>query len=313
MVRFGFTGKGTQRWRCASCGVSGIRTRSDNRERIWRARLAVWLTNPETLTKQSKRWHMSRWTARRALSFVQRQEPHTPLLSLEDKALVLDATVLAPDLVVLIARTPDDTGLAWHFAEQECYESWEAFLARLADTPRGVVSDAQKGLKKAIRERFSHVPVQRCMIHVMRLALSWITQRPKTMAGRTLRVMVTALPRVWSEDAARAWTALFLRWYAHHSSFLSERTPSPDGRISWFTHKKLRQAVSLLRRSIPELFTYCVFPGIPRTTNHVEGGINAGIAEVIGRHRGLASTQKKTAVALFLSKRRGKKSTRNAP
>lgn len=226
---------------------------------------------------------------------------------------MLDATVLAPDLIVLIARTPDDNGLAWHFAERECYKSWEVLLSRLADTPRGIVSDAQKGLKKAIRERFPNLPAQRCMAHVIRLALAWLTQRPKTSAGRTLRVLVTALPRVWSEDEARAWTALFLRWYIHHRPFLSERTASPDGHASWFTHKKLRQVVSLLRRSIPELFTYCIYPNIPRTTNHIEGGINAGIAEVVSRHRGLSSTQKKTAAALFLSKRRARKTTRNAP
>ncbi len=310
-MRFGFTNAGVQRWRCGVCCVSGTRVRPDNRPRIWKVRLTAWLTNPETLTKQSNRWGVDRRTANRGFASLWAREIPAPFLSVEDKALVLDATSIAPDLVVLIARTPDDGGLSWRFAERESYESWRALLSRVADTPRGVVSDAQKGLKKAIRERFPDVPVQRCMIHVMRRALAWITKRPKTEAGRTLRVMVTAVPRVWSEYEARAWTNLFLRWCIQYQHFLSERTVSVDGRSAWYTHRKLRQTSSLLRRSIPELFTYTIFPGIPRTTNHVEGGINAGVAEVIRRHRGLSSTQKKTAVALFLSKRRGRKSTRN--
>jgi len=311
MVRFGFTSKGTQRWRCMSCGVSGIRIRPDNHLRIWRARLALWLTNPETLTTQSKRWHINRRTSHRAFTSLWKEELHAPLLSLEDKALVLDATALAPDLVALIARTPDDGGLSFEFAEQESYESWKHLLSRLADTPRAVVSDAQKGLKKAIRERFPGVPIQRCLMHVMRLALAWITKRPQTAAGKTLRVLVKAMSHVWSEYEARVWTTWFLRWCIHYQCFLAERTMGADGCTSWWTHRKLRQTSSLLRRSIPELFTYTVFPGIPRTTNHVEGGINAGIAEVISRHRGLTSAQKKTAVALFLNKRQMKKSTRN--
>lgn len=265
----------------------------------------------ENLSAHCRRWRVSRRTASRALRETEVSAPPSPLLSVADKALVLDATELSSSLVALIARTPDDGGIAWAFAERENYTAWHSFLSRIADTPRGIVSDAQKGLKKAVRERFPEVSAQRCVFHLIRLACAWITRRPKTVAGKQLRTIVVSLTRIWSDEEARQWTVMFLRWYEHYRSFLAERTVSLDGRSSWLTHRKLAQAASLVRRSIPELFTYCTMPGLPRTTNHVEGGINAGIAELMRRHRGISLTQKKTAVALFLSKRRGKVATRN--
>jgi len=59
--------------------------------------------------------------------------------------------------------------------------------------PCCVVGDGQKGLLKAVREVFPRAKVQRCVVHVHRQAMAWLTRNPKTDAGRELRQLVSAL------------------------------------------------------------------------------------------------------------------------
>ncbi|MFC1521089.1 hypothetical protein ACFL6Y_01640 [Elusimicrobiota bacterium] len=63
---------------------------------------------------------------------------------------------------------------------------------------------------------------------------------------------------------------------------------------------------------MPNLFVFLDFKGFPKTTNHIEGGINSRLKELLHRHRGLNIERKKVLVAYFLSNKNGfKKPTRN--
>jgi len=109
------------------------------------------------------------------------------------------------------------------------------------------------------------------------------------------------------------WTKLLKRWDKRHVAFLGEKTLNPETRRKWYTHRKLRAARSLVFNALPDLFHYTTRKHIPNTTNHVEGGINAPLKELLGRHRGITAAQKEFLVSQFLYARRKPKSpTRNA-
>lgn len=165
--------------------------------------------------------------------------------------------------------------------------------------PRAIVSDHQKGLRSAVSFVFPGVLHQRCQAHIIRQALTWTTKRPKTLAGKTLRALVLRLSSIEREDDALLWTATLHRWHEHFKPFLAEKTEGPNGRRP-FTHRYLRRAAALMLGCVPEAFTFLIAPSVPKTSNHVEGGINSPLKEHLKRHRGLPPERQRALVAFFL-------------
>lgn len=244
--------------------------------------------------RQVSREHLSR-----CLHGVWHDAPLVAVIDADDDVLVLDALTVGNGVVCLL-RTVERPRVAWHFAAIENADGWYAALGQVRGTPRVMVSDQQKGLRLGAKLRFPDVPHQRCLAHIIRQAGAWITKHPKTPAGRTLRIILRHLSSVQSEQEARAWSALFERWHAHFKDFINEKTEGHSGR-RWYTHRYLRKAVSLLKGAIPGMFTFTVTPRTPRTSNHVEGGLNAQLSEHLQRHRGLPPERQRALVAFFLT------------
>lgn len=228
------------------------------------------------------------------------------------RILILDGTFIhRRALMVLIARTGEGV-VYWQFAPYESADTWGTLMRRLPH-PLAVVCDGQKGLLKQIKASWPATALQRCHFHVSKLARRHLTMRPKTEAGQEIKALLHLLPKVRALRGAQAWRTAYERWEKRYESFLAERTHYHDGVRArwWYTHRNLRGVRSLVRGALPHLFTYLRVPGVPNTTNHVEGGINAAIAEALRLHRGLRLHQKKTLVSLLLAEmNRRKKATR---
>ena len=314
MRRFGFTAAGTQRWECVLCRTTGVKKRRDNVSRLWSSRFVPWLTGSERLFMLRRRWKVSYETVRRHFEPLWMRPPlphHVELTTAS--VLILDATALVSrHLVVLVARTPKGV-VAWRFGERESYVEWGKLLDSLHGKPCAVVCDGQKGLEKAVFERWPDIFLQRCTAHVERQALVWLTRKPKTDAGRELRSLVLLLSNVRDRRKADAWIHAFESWCDRRSEFLAEHTPHPfNPRRWWYTHRKLRAVRSLLKNSAPFLFTWILVPGVPRTTNHVEGGINSRLKDLFRIHRGISPQKKIALTAWYLYHRQSeRKSTRN--
>lgn len=224
------------------------------------------------------------------------------------RTLILDGMrIHGRPLVVLVAFV-DQGRVCWSFAAQEDTAAWHAFLCRFP-RPEVVVCDGQKGLYKAISILWPQIPLQRCHFHVAQLARRYLTRSPRTDAGCDARTLIHAIPRVSTLVAAQAWRQSWDAWEEQYAVVLSERTRYTDGtRIRWwYAHRNLRGIRSLIRGALPNLFTHLAYQGTPNTTNHVEGGVNAIIAEALRLHRGLRIHQKKTLVSLLLTERNQRK------
>lgn len=221
------------------------------------------------------------------------------------KPLILDGTWIVWKVLTVLIAHDGARVIDWMFAPSENFFTWNIFLARLDGRPLGVVSDAQKGLLKAIALRFGVIPHQRCIAHIARQSRIWLTRYPKTEAGVALRPLVNMLYKIHTREAKEEWVSLFAAWLVTHDVFLKERTYG-IGRHWWYTHRKLRGVRSLLLRAQGEMFTYLDY-AIPSTTNHLEGGINGPLQFVFKEHRGLSVAHKKQVVNLFLSARAKKR------
>jgi hypothetical protein len=312
MQKRGKTAKGTQRWFCPACSVSAVRTRADKRlsaDRLWFSR---WLTGTKSLSEIACDARVSTRTLQRRFAPLWDEPPPSPPKT-PDAVLVLDATSISgKDRVVLIVRSPEAVR-HWAVADRENAASWVSACSAVP-APGTAVCDAQKGLLLAIRSCWPETKVQRCVVHVHRQASLWLTQQPKTEAGKELKAVVDALLSVRTRRQKRRWLRRFRKWAAKHAAFLKERTEGEQGpgkRKWWYTHRQLRAVRSLLANALPDLFRYVGHAEIPRTTNHLEGGINSPLQELRRRHRGLSVGRREALAAHYLSKRSRKKPPRN--
>lgn len=311
MRRWGRTKAGRQRWQCLECAKSGTRKRRDVTEGKRRRLFLSWCCGKSTTEEIARDAGVTRQTVWRWFAPCW-SDPPRPTGRIRSRVLVVDGvSVVRRDTVALLAGDPgppEPVGRA--FADRECYGAWREFLMRLKERgadPACVVSDGQKGLLKAVREVFPRAVTQRCVVHVHRQATVWLTKNPKTEAGRELRPVISALLLVRTPGQRDAWLRSLKEWQRKHGDFLKERTHGENH--WWYTHRKLRAIRSLLKNAAPDLFRYVDDPSVPRTSNHVEGGLNSRIKELLRSHRGLSKNQRIALVCWYLHSR--EKSTRN--
>lgn len=313
MQKYGKTARGTTRWYCRVCRTSSVRKRPDTKQRHARTLFSSWTTGNQNLTEIAKVKKVSRETLSRNFSkyFHQDVSPVIPV-SLSHDVLICDGIHTDGRYeVVLIVRTKH-LPIFWRAATYESYIVWLSVFSQLP-RPKAVVGDGQKGMIAAIFSCWPGIPFQRCIAHVERLVRLRVSCHPTMQAGYELLRLSNGLKYVWTRRQKRRWIRAFKYWKKKYKNTINQKTilMLPGGRKSWrYTHGRLHSACSLLSNSLLHLFTYVGHWDIPRTSNHVEGGINARIKELIHRHRGLTGRKKKIIAFNYLRKRQ-QKPTRN--
>jgi len=314
MQKWGCHPSGKQRWRCRDCETSSVCIRKDNRQKKRLSLFVGWLTSKTTLNELARQERVTARTIERWFTPFWNHSPQSDIRT-GVRVLVLDGTSIVKRVCMFLIAGDGDCArpVSWMDCPRECYDSWVAFLRDLSScriTPEYVVCDAQRGLLKAISEVWPQAKIQRCLIHVVRQACIWLTQNPQTRAGRELLALVKELPHIQTKRQKRRWVRKFWGWYRRHEAFLKERSYSPSGKW-WYTHRRLRGTRSLLKNAIPDLFRFVTDPSVPKTSNHVEGGLNARLKELFRCHRGFSLQKKLILAAWYLATRQGQKPTLN--
>jgi len=313
MQRWGKTASGKQRFRCPECKRSSIHSRRDNITRSNCRWFVDWLTGSNRLENVAGSAGITVQGLLKRFKPFWQHSPQPCMPSSSPRVLVVDGiTIVKRAAVALIACDPHKRQpVSWQFVPRESYGYWQhLFLSLKAQgvMPVYTVCDGQRGLLKALVAVWPEVKVQRCIIHVIRQAKAWLTQKPQTQAGKELLALVRVLPHVHTRRQKRRWLRAYRHWLKRHEAFLKER--SYHGKCWWYTHRKLRAVRSLLTNSLPHLFTHIGHPEVPRTSNHVEGGINSRIKDLLRVHRGLLPRHQQVMVAWYLAVRQGQKPTR---
>ena len=159
---------------------------------------------------------------------------------------------------------------------------------------------------------------------------SKLTLHPKTPAGIELLFLARILLRGITTPKKRDyWTEQLYAFGECYKEELKERTYGPikpsRRRSWWYTHRNLRSAYRQLTRLVEDkqLFTYLEVivtdtdtgqpVPIPRTTNHMEGGINSRLRDLMKLHRGLPAERQMRLVDWYLHTRKMKPENSQKP
>jgi len=309
LKRNGRTSAGRTRWRCTGCGSSSLWQRADVARVADLDRFLSWLMG--RATQRDLRGGTSR-TFHRRHAWCWNIAPTIAVTGEIYDEIQLDGTYLS-DGWCLVVAIDGATGqvIAWQWCDTEKTAAWCALLERIPP-PRVVVVDGGSGLASALKACWPNTRIQRCLVHVQRGVRTYVTTRPRTDAGRSLRVLSLALTRIRTIEEAGRWQVNLNAWHQAYGPLINTRTYLTQVDIRpawarphatwWWTHDRLRKAYQLLARLTRQgvLFTY-LNPDlddltISSTTNRIEGGTNHPIKDLLRRHRGMTSDHQRRAV-----------------
>lgn len=314
-MKNGRTAAGTQRWKCQHCGVSSVRKRQDLTRRHQLNDFLAWL-----LGKDSQSEFGAGETGRSFRHRVQwcwRVQPEITVTGEIYDEIQIDGIYLSSKWCCLIAITGGKV-IAWQWCDREKAVAWKALLEKIPP-PRVVVTDGGSGLLSAVAQAWPQTRIQRCLVHVQRNVRIQLTTNPRTDAGKSLWALARSLTRVASADEAVKWLQNLNQWHQVHGHLTRQRTYLQQvkgnqvapawvraGQRWWYTHDRLRRAYRLLAKlsQRDHLFTYLnpdvADMNIASTTNQIEGGINAGLRDLLRRHRGMTVAHQRRAIEWWL-------------
>jgi len=213
-------------------------------------------------------------TLKRSFKWYLTHPPKFLIRQRERVHLLIDGTFFSNDLCLVIYRD-NDIGYTqlYRFSDAERYGQICEDLQNLTTLGVHVGSitcDGHKATLKAIRTVHPDVIVQRCLVHVHRMAGVLLKRKPRTVASLELKQIVHLLPKVSTHNDKKAFIMEYGKWYETHQSYVNQRSHDPDTGRWWYRHRDLKRASTLIQKAIPDLFHYLNDPLIPRSTNGLE-------------------------------------------
>ena len=281
---------GKQRFKCKNCGILFSRNAPHQRHQnrfIW---FKKWILERQTYATLSRDSRLSRPTLQRLFYDYLQQSPEVRIIKRKNVHLRMDATYFKQFCVVCYQDDEDGyTQLIRITDGEHTSEIKEDLdnLIKLGVQIESITTDGHKSALKAIKKSLPAVTVQRCLVHIQRMCLLWLTRFPKHLAGVELRALVLKLLRIKSSNDRLWWINELTIWYDKHKDYLGEKTYNEDTERYWYKHKLLRRSYFTIKRALPNMFHYLNNQKIPATTNGIEGYFGH-LKNHLDLHRGLS-------------------------
>ena len=282
---------GKQRFKCKNCGIFFTQNRPEQKIQnryVWFKKWVLERHTYKTLTRDSG---LSKDTLQKTFYVLLEQAPVVKIIKRDDVHLRIDATYFKQFCLFCYQDDEDGYIQLFRFTDGEHYEEIKEDLdnlIRLGLRLESITTDGHKSILKAIRKSVPQVIIQRCLVHIQRMCLLWLTRYPKHQAGQELRQMVLQILKIKTNNDRLFWIAGFHQWYEKHKDYINEKTYNIETGRYWYTHKLLRRSYITIKRALPNMFHYLANPKIPNTTNGIEGYFSH-LKNHLDLHRGLTT------------------------
>lgn len=195
--------------------------------------------------------------------------------------------------------------IVWYkFIQSETKENYLEGLNFLIKNNYTILSVTMDG-KPGIPSVFRAYPVQLCQFHLQQSVIRKTTRKPKTELGKLIKSIAdNYVKERWTE---KQFIICYNRLKEDYQEFLEQMNDSKQ-----YQHKSLRTAMNTIKSALPLLFIYEQYPNtsknlfsefpisIPNTTNHLDGGVNPKIKELVRNHRGMNLERRNKLIEIIL-------------
>lgn len=294
---------GSRRFYCSTCKQSFARKRPDINKLNRISWFKRWLkgASVEQIADSSRK---SPITIRRAIHWFLKHPPKpNPKADLSCYP-VIDATWFGRENCLLVYWDKDLQKVQWWRYSQRKEAAWEIIedidhLKKKKVIFKAVTSDGSPGIKTALNSIYPHIPHQRCLVHLQRMGLAFLTQRPKTLTGWELRDLILKLNTIKTHKKHHLWVKDFYHWCNQYDSFLKQKSYSFEKKYWWYTHKALRKTRRMIINALPQMWHYLDDHKISKDTNGLEGRWSS-LKGHFRNHRGLSKRKREAYFSWYL-------------
>lgn len=216
---------------------------------------------------------------------------------------MIDGTYFTNKVCLIVYRNQSvKATLFYRISDNEWYEELLEDIQNLlliGINIESVTCDGLSSIVKAIKKASSQTKIQRCLAHIQRETLIWLSRNPKSKAGIELRQIILRLHLIKDKNYWGYWTVELIQWYETYTDFVNHKSFKQDTGRYWYTHKSVRKAFVHIRRAYPYMFQYLDNPNIPKTTNALESFFGH-LKQNIELHRGLSKQHFKNYLKWYL-------------
>lgn len=278
-----------QRFRCNQCGIyftNSNKEQSIKNRFVW---FKKWVLERQTYKSLQRDSGLSKDTLQKLFYRFLNDAPVTPLVHHDGVHLRVDATYFKKFCVVCYQDDSVGYTQLFRFSDAERYEEVKEDLVNLLHLGLQIDSitcDGHKATLKAIKKAMPGATVQRCLVHIQRMCLLWLTANPAYDAGKQLRELVLLIHQIKTHNDKQFFVRQLLSWEQKFKDFLKQKSYRPQTGRYWYTHRLIRRSFFTIKRALPNMFHYLDNAAIPRTTNGIESYFGH-LKNHLDLHRGL--------------------------
>ncbi|STZ77331.1 Transposase and inactivated derivatives [Bergeriella denitrificans] len=280
---------GRQRYKCSHCNkYLPLSKRPDNDELLHQ-----YIHHKQTCAQLAQQHQCSIKTIQRRLKKGRLKQTQAPKPVAN---IIMDTTYFGRAFGVMVFMNSLDGSIVHtQYVTYETAALYHQGLLAVIDKGMDIQSITADGFK-GIAALFPDIPFQMCQFHQQQTIRRYLTRRPKSEAGKTLKQIADG---IFETDGQTFGNAL-RQWFEQHKSYLNELSYSEDGKRKWYTHKRLRSAYHSLKRNLPYLFTFEQNRELmmPNTTNRLEGKFGE-LKNKIRCHAGMSMETKRLFIDNF--------------
>ena len=246
-----------QRFKCKNCGLLFTNNRPEQKIKnrfVW---FKKWVLERQTYKTLSRDSGYSKDTLQRTFYAILEQSPKLKIIKREKVNLRMDATYFSKFCLVAYQDDFDGYTQLIRFTDDEHYGEIKEDLENLIHLGvqlESITTDGHKSVLKAIKKSIPDVLVQRCLVHIQRMCLVWLTRFPKHDSGQELRKLILMLLKIKTENDRLFWVNELDSWYKRHQDYLSEKTYNEQTGRYWYKHKLVRRSYFSIKRALPNMF-----------------------------------------------------------
>ena len=166
----------------------------------------------------------------------------------------------------------------------------------------GVVTDGRRGLTNI----FKTYPYQICLFHIQKGVRTLLTKNPKSEAGKSLYLInKTFIKDKLTEEDYLEKIKNHLETHQDYINEMSDIDPTNSSNQTKYKHIRHRKALRKIQTNLKYMFTFQDYPqlNVPKTTNHIDGGLFSPLKKLLNNHNGLSKEHRKILIIQFCNSR----------
>ena len=295
--------RGHQRYFCKNCESYFTNTRKDitaQNRFVW---FEQWILGKQTIKQLCRSSGYSEKSLRNWFDSYLKNYPKWEISRREKVNLMIDGTYFPNDVCLVLYRDFNvKATLLYRLTDNEWESEIREDLENILSTGvqiESVTSDGRSNIIKSVKLTSKEIVIQRCNVHIQRESKNWLTKHPKSVAGKYLRSLASAIHTIKSYDDRDYWLYEFHLWERVFHDYITEKSYSEGSPKGWYKHKMLRKSYVHIRRALPYMFHFIDNPNIPNNTNSLESFFGH-LKQNISLHRGLSKEHYKNYVKWYL-------------